>query len=135
MLDLARAYIVLLHHLEQSSVAKTLENPYYFAETTGDNEPTWKGVAYVIGEALHKAGKVKSPEPRTMPKELYGDVFADFTGAVIGLNSRSRANRLRALGWEPQEKSWKQSYLEDELPRILEEDSSSFAGYQGTVAS
>lgn len=43
--------------------------------------------------------------------------------------------RLRELGWEPREKDWKRSYFEDELPEILKEDTGSFAGYKGTVAS
>lgn len=57
------------------------------------------------------------------------------TPPVIGLNSRSRAIRLRELGWEPSEKDWKRSYFEDELPEILKEDIGSFSGYKGTVAS
>ena len=135
VLDLARAYVVLLHHLEQTPAAKSLENPYYFCETTGDNEPSWYDVAKVIGEGLHKAGKIKSPEPQELTKDKWDDVFAEYTGAVIALNSRSRANRLRALGWKPIEKDWRSSYLEDELPEILKEETGSFAGYKGTVAS
>lgn len=135
VMDLARAYIVLLHHLEKVSPKATLENPYYFCEATGENEPSWYEVAKAIGEGLHKAGKIESPEPRELTKDLWGDVFADFTGAVIGLNSRSRALRLRELGWKPTEKDWKSSYLEDELPEILKEDQDNFSGYKGTVAS
>ncbi|EME43616.1 hypothetical protein DOTSEDRAFT_72852 [Dothistroma septosporum NZE10] len=133
--DLARAYIVLLHHLETSTPAKVLENPYYFCETTGDKEPSWREVAELIGEQLHKAGKISDPKPRELKEELWGDVFGEFTGAVIGLNSRSRAVRLRELGWEPKEKDWRASYVEDELPEILKEETGSFAGYNGTVAS
>lgn len=135
VLDLARAYVVLLHHMEKSSPSKLLENPYYFCECTGDKEPSWRDVAEAIGEGLHKAGKIKSPEPKTLPEDLYGDVFAEYTGAVIGLNSRSRAVRLRELGWEPREKDWRSSYLEDELPEILKEEVGGFSGYKGTVAS
>lgn len=135
VMDLARAYIVLLHHMEKSSPASLLENPYYFCEGSGDNEASWKEVGRVIGEGLHKAGKVQNPAPETLPEDLYGDVFGPFTGAVIGLNSRSRAIRLRELGWQPREKDWKRSYFEDELPEILKEDTGSFAGYKGTVAS
>ncbi|KAI5365007.1 Putative NAD-dependent epimerase/dehydratase, NAD(P)-binding domain superfamily [Septoria linicola] len=135
VLDLARAYVVLLHHLEQTPAANTLQNPYYFCETTGDNEPSWYDVARAIGEGLHSAGKIKDPEPRELTKDKWSDAFAEYTGAVIGLNSRSRANRLRALGWKPTEKDWRSSYLEDELPEILKEETGGFAGYKGTVAS
>jgi nucleoside-diphosphate-sugar epimerase len=135
VLDLARAYVVLLHHMEQSSPEMLLDNPYYFCEGTGNDEPSWYDVAKTIGEGLHNAGKIESAEPRELEQHLWGDVFGDFTGAVIGLNSRSRANRLRKLGWQPREKDWQQSFLEDELPEILKEDAGGFAGYKGTVAS
>lgn len=121
--------------MTRTSPSQLLENPYFFCESTGDKEPSWKDVAALIGESLHKAGKIEYPEPRTLPESLYGDVFGEFTGAVIGLNSRSRANRLRALGWEAREKDWRKSYVEDELPEILKEELGGFSGYKGTVAS
>ncbi|CAK4034085.1 related to Weak similarity to CDP-3,6-dideoxy-D-glycero-L-glycero-4-hexulose-5-epimerase [Lecanosticta acicola] len=135
VMDLARAYILLLHHMEDSPPATLLENPYYFCECTGDDEVSWREVAETIGEHLHKAGRIRDPKPRELVRELWGDVFGDFTGAVIGLNSRSRAVRLRELGWKPREKDWKRSYVEDELPEILKEDVGGFRGYTGTVAS
>lgn len=135
VLDLARAYIVLLHHLEKSTAAQSLENPYFFCETTGDKEPSWREVAELIGEQLHKAGKIDDPEPRELPDKLSDDLFGRFTGATVGLNSRSRAVRLRELGWQPREKDWRRSYIEDELPELLKEETGKFSGYQGTVAS
>lgn len=141
-----------------------MTNPYYFCES-GD-EASWKEVADAIGEGLHKAGKINDSTPKTLPEDLYGDVFGEckhcpaflhgrnpprscipsfivwltaisfiVTAPVIGLNSRSRAIRLRELGWQPKEKDWKASYFEDELPEILKEETGSFAGYKGTVAS
>ncbi|KAI1448928.1 NAD(P)-binding protein [Annulohypoxylon stygium] len=139
VLDLARAYVVLLHHLEStpSSSPDILENPYYFTEGTGDNEPSWKDVAALIGAELHKAGHLSDPAPRTIPTENYDDLFGSYTAAVVGLNSRSRAVRLRELGWEPKEKTWAESYVQDELPFILNEESDrrAFSGYKGIVAS
>ena len=114
---------------------KSLSNPYYFCETTGDNEPSWRQVAEAVGEGLHKAGKLEDPTPKELPEDMYDDMFGLYTGAVVGLNSRSRANRMRALGWEPTEKDWRSSYLEDELPEILKEETGKFSGYKGTVAS
>lgn len=124
-----------MHHMEDSPAVSLLENPYYFCESTGDNEPSWHDIATVIGSGLHQAGKIKDLEPRTVPKELYEDLFGDFTSAVVGLNSRSRAVRLRELGWEPIEKDWRKSYIDDELPEILKEEGKEFNGYAGTVAS
>ncbi|EMC94250.1 hypothetical protein BAUCODRAFT_75287 [Baudoinia panamericana UAMH 10762] len=135
VMDLARAYITLLHHIEQSTAQETMTNPYYFCECTGDNEPSWYDVASLVGESLHKAGRIQDPKPREVPKELYGDLFGEFTEPVVGLNSRSRALRLRELGWEPREKDWKSSYVEDELPELLREETGSFSGYAGAVAS
>ena len=133
VLDLARAYVVLLHHLESASPLATLENPYYFCECTGNNEPSWKEVAAHIGASLYKAGKINDPEPRGIGKDLYGDLFGDNTSAVLGLNSRSRAKRLRELGWEPRAKDWRESYVEDELPQILKEEAGEFSGYKATA--
>ncbi|KAE9375369.1 NAD(P)-binding protein [Stipitochalara longipes BDJ] len=136
VLDLARGYVVLLQAMENANYRdELLANPYFFCETTGDNEPSWKDVADLIGEGLSKAGKIKDGNPRKMPEELYKDGFGEYTGAVIGLNSRSRANRLRALGWKPIEKDWRSSFLEDELPQILKDDHSKFDGYLGVAAS
>lgn len=101
VLDPARGYITLLHLLESLSFdSPELDNPYYFCETTGDNEPSWKDIAELIGSSLHKAGELSDPTPRTVPQETYGDIFGDFTDAVAGVNSRSRAVRLRELGWK-----------------------------------
>ena len=124
VLDLARAYGTILHHLElQEFGSPDLENPYWFSENTGDEEVSWWEIAEAIGQGLHAAGLVDAPTPRTMPPETYGDAFGDNTALGLGLNCRSRAVRLRALGWKPVEKSWKESFLEDELPVLLKERS------------
>ena len=138
MLDLARAYITVLHYLESKPFGSVdLDNPYWFTETTGDDETSWRDVASLIGESLHKAGLISDPNPRTLPPDTYGDIFGDFTEGVVGTNSRSRAVRLRELGWKPVEKDWKESFVQDELPVILSErkDWKTFSGYAGPVAS
>lgn len=124
VLDLARAYITVLHHLESQAFGSAdLDNPYWFTENTGDEEVSWREVAEAIGQGLHAAGLIDSPTPRTIPPETYGDLFGDISAIGLGLNSRSRAVRLRELGWKPVEKSWKESFLEDELPVLLKERS------------
>ncbi|KAI0018626.1 hypothetical protein F4780DRAFT_506166 [Xylariomycetidae sp. FL0641] len=145
--DLARGYAVLLHRLESAALAPDADdpevrdgggNPYYFCEATGDAEPSWREVAAVVGAALHRAGRLAAdPQPRPLPPDTYPDLFGAFTPAVLGLNSRSRAVRLRALGWAPEHKDWQTSFVEDELPLILAEggDPRAFCGYQGAVAS
>ena len=135
VLDLARGYVTLLHALETSPPSSPfLQNPYFFCETTGDDEPSWKEIAGCVGEGLKAAGKIDDERPREMSDLLYGDAFGDATGATIGLNSRCRAVRLRELGWVPREKDWRRSFLEDELPEILKEEEGRFEGYKGTTA-
>lgn len=61
--------------MEKSGPSSLLQNPYYFCES--GSEASWKEVADAIGEGLHKAGKIGDPTPKTLPENLYGDVFAD----------------------------------------------------------
>lgn len=131
--DLARGYLTLLHWLEQTDAQKVLENPYFFCEN--GHEFAWGDAAKVIGKALYEAGKVKAPEPVTIPPEEYKDLFGDWTPWAIGSNSRNRARRLRALGWEAKEKTLFESLAQDEVPIILQEKGlESFQGYGGTTA-
>ena len=131
VMDLARAYIVLLHWMEKADPKELLANPYFFCEN--GYEASWKEVATEIGEGLHDAGKLKNPIPRECPADLYDDLFGAYSSAVVGLNSRSRAVRLRELGWKPCEKGVWESYRDDELPEILKEDPTGFQGYTGTA--
>ncbi|KIW78917.1 hypothetical protein Z517_08756 [Fonsecaea pedrosoi CBS 271.37] len=133
VVDLARAYITILHWLEQTDASKVLENPYFFCEN--GREFAFKDAVATIGKALHAAGRIKSPEPKTIPESDYDDLFGKYTAWVVGSNSRSRANRLRALGWEPKEKDLMASLVEDELPILLKEDTGNFRGYSGVAAS
>lgn len=135
VLDLARAYRMLLHHLEYTpaaALAADPAHPYWFCEATGDAEPSWRDVAATVGACLHQAGRIADPAPRTVDPALYGDLFGAQTPAAVGLNSRSRSDRLHALGWRPVEKSWMESFVQDELPEILKEgDFKDYHGYQG----
>ncbi|KAL2431621.1 hypothetical protein ABEF95_012362 [Exophiala dermatitidis] len=131
--DLARGFITLLHWLEQTDAQKVLENPYFFCENGHDF--SWGEASAVIGKELYKAGKVSSPEPKTIPESDYKELFGDWTPWAIGSNSRSRAKRLRALGWQPKEKTLFESLAQDEVPLILQEKGlENFAGYGGVTA-
>jgi nucleoside-diphosphate-sugar epimerase len=130
--DLAKGYMHILHYMESSSGEEVLKNPYFFIEN-GD-EHSWERMATEIGTALHNAGRIKDPKPRQIPKELFGDLFQEWSVPVIGQNARNRANRLRALGWKPQAKSTFDSFVEDELPILLAEKGE-WKGYGAAVAS
>ncbi|OCK76829.1 NAD(P)-binding protein [Lepidopterella palustris CBS 459.81] len=117
--DLARAYIFVLHYMECTSPQELLVNPYFFCEN--GKEFSWQEVAEQVGKALHAKGLIKDPRPVSFPEAEWDDLYGDITGAVIGLNSRSRAVRLRQLGWTPREKGMWESFEQDELPAILAE--------------
>jgi nucleoside-diphosphate-sugar epimerase len=117
--DLARAYLVLLRYMQRDASPEDLvANPYIFCDN--GKEFSWKEVAEEIGKILHSKGLIASPEPRTFDEERdYGELFGEDTSKMIGLNSRSRAVRLRELGWEAREKGIWESFREDELPEIV----------------
>ena len=123
VLDLARAYVAILHFMESEDASSDkLSNPYWFCEATGDSEPSWNGIATHIAESLRAAGREVKQQPHQLDdKTLWSDLFGEVTPSIIGLNSRSRAVRLRELGWEPREKDWKKSWTEDELPNVLKQ--------------
>jgi nucleoside-diphosphate-sugar epimerase len=131
--DLVRGYMIILHWMEKASASEVLENPYFF--TDSGEEMTWGDGAREIGKALYAAGRIKDPEPRNPPKELYGDLFGPFSPTTVGANSRSRGERLREMGWKPREKSVFASLREDEIPIILEEWTGEFHGYEGVASS
>ncbi|KAL2405751.1 hypothetical protein ABEF95_012165 [Exophiala dermatitidis] len=114
--DLVRGYVAIMHYLEKDD--QDDDNPYWLCEN--GKEFSWKEAAEVIGKALYDRGKIRDPNPRQPPKELYSELVGDKTESYMGLNCRARAVRLRKqLGWEAQEKGIWESYLEDELPVIL----------------
>ena len=130
--DLARGYLTILHFMESPSGEKVLENPYFFIEN--GHEHSWEECAAEVGKALKLAGKIEDPVPKEIPSDLFRDLFQEWTIPVVGRNARNRANRLRALGWEPQEKSTFDSLVSDEIPILLAEKTD-FQGYGKAVAS
>jgi nucleoside-diphosphate-sugar epimerase len=117
VLDLARGYVTLLNHLLASD--KPLKNPFWFCEN--GTEFSWREAAQCIGKALHEKGLLEDAEPRQIGPQYYGELFGEWTDACLGMDSRSRAVRLRKLGWESREKGVWESFLEDELPVLLGE--------------
>lgn len=130
--DLARGYITLLHWLETANVDEVLATPYIFCEN--GHEIAWREPVVAIGKALHAAGRIQSPETKEIPEADYGDLFDKGTAWVVASNSRSRARKLRELGWEPKEKGVLESLVEDEIPIILQE-TGEFNGYKKPVVS
>jgi nucleoside-diphosphate-sugar epimerase len=130
--DLAKGYMVLLHWMEKSNSEDVLKNPYFFCEN--GTEISWGEAANEIGEALHASGNIADPTARSVPPELYDDLFGKYTAWVIGSNSRTRGVRLRELGWSPIEKGTLETLTVDEIPLLLKENGD-FHGYTGVAAS
>ncbi|KAJ4351436.1 uncharacterized protein N0V89_006778 [Didymosphaeria variabile] len=134
VLDLARAYVVLLHYMEKAPPSAFLGNPYFFCEN--GKEFSWREVAEQVGKSLKEKGLLEDAQPKEFSEKDWDELFGEFTGAVIGLNSRSRAVRLRELGWEAKEKGIWESWVEDELPELLREEGiGKTSRYAGAVAS
>jgi nucleoside-diphosphate-sugar epimerase len=116
--DLGRAYITLLAHIQNSTAATFLENPYFFADN--GSEIAMREGAEHISQFLYKIGKIQSPNTQSFTESDYNDVFGPMTPVGLGCNSRSRGVRLRDLGWEPKEKDIWTSWEEEELQSVVE---------------
>jgi len=95
--DLADLYNLLLDAVLSSSADLGHgREGYYFG---ANQEHTLYQLGEAISEALHKLNKGKGGPPTTFTKE---EIDKYFNGSnYLGSNSRCRANRSRALGWEP----------------------------------
>lgn len=130
--DLARAYLLVLQWAETSPEAATTSNPYFFCEN--GEEISWGEIAEMIGEQLHALGKVDSAQAKEVPREQWNDLFGAYSSVVIGANSRSRAHRVRDLGWTAKEQEIRKAFQTEELPLLLEEKGE-FNGYGRAAAS
>lgn len=115
--DLGRAYMTMLEYIENSAPATFLENPYFFAEN--GSEVSMREIAENIDQILYEIGRIKSPKVQSFAESDYEDVMGPMTPVGLGSNSRSRAIRLRGLGWEPKEKDIWTSLKEDDVPSIV----------------
>ena len=68
------------------------------------------------------------------PETNYNDIFGEYSTVVCSANSRSRAQRVREMGWQPREKIIRDAFISEELPLLLEEKGV-FHGYSKAVAS
>jgi nucleoside-diphosphate-sugar epimerase len=116
--DLGHAYTTLLAYIKNSDPDIFQRNPYFFAEN-GSEISMGEGSKH-IARVLYDMGKIQSPQAQTFSEAHYQDVFGPLTPVGLGCNSRSRAIRLRELGWEPRESTdiWT-SWKEDEVPSIV----------------
>lgn len=132
--DLSYGYMVLLHWLQRIEANDfSLEPPYFFCES--GEEISWGELAGMVGKGLKKAGVIDDASPREIPEKDYEDLFGKYSAVVIGANSRSRAERLRELGWRPNQRPVREAFEMEELPLLLKEDLSDYHGYAAPAAS
>ncbi|KAK2609184.1 hypothetical protein QQS21_002266 [Conoideocrella luteorostrata] len=117
VLDLAKAYLQVLHWLEKAPDSDSnLHNPYFFCES---GETTWGDIASMIGKGLHRAGRIDSSATKLIGEADYKDLFGPHTLDAVGCNSRNRADRLRAMGWKPEQLGVEEAFDKEDLPVIL----------------
>ncbi|KAJ3335548.1 hypothetical protein HDU93_005071 [Gonapodya sp. JEL0774] len=99
--DLSNLYSLIVDHAlahPDPSTPHQFQN-YYFSET---GEYSWKEAADAIGKELVLRGKVKSGESTSFENEkVVGELLGPYGMVVWGSNSRTVADRARALGWKP----------------------------------
>ncbi|KID67021.1 NAD dependent epimerase/dehydratase family protein, partial [Metarhizium hybridum] len=117
--DLAKAYVQVLHWIEGAADSNPeLQNPYFFCES---GEVTWAEVGAIIGNGLYKASRITTPDTRSIPESEYVDLFGQFTPDVVGCSCRNRADRLRSMGWKPEQLGIGEAFEKEDLPALLAE--------------
>ena len=93
-------YITVFDHITNNpdTTAHGWES-FYFGES---GEHSWYQISRAIGEAMVALGISADPEPTTFSTEELIQYFgSEKEGFYSGSNARCRANRGRALGWNP----------------------------------
>jgi nucleoside-diphosphate-sugar epimerase len=117
VVDLARAFKTLLVHAEEAPPGAFVENPYFFAE--GGSEHSMLEVAEHLAQVLRDSGRIPEAKVQSWSESDYADLLGPMTPVALGCNARSRAIRLRELGWEPKEKDMWASWKEGEISRMV----------------
>jgi len=117
VLDLAEGYAIILENLRKSGEPKAQSHGDVYVFASSDDEFAFQQVSERIGSLLHKRDVVSSPEPKSIPYDQqveYGLTMQkkDWDGSKdyqsVGGNARTRAIKLRKLGWKPKRTSVEQ---------------------------
>ncbi|KAJ5107200.1 hypothetical protein N7456_003875 [Penicillium angulare] len=98
--DIAKAFVLLTEEALKPNGGAATWGPegYYFVES---GEFTWKTISEKVTELAHKQGKLATAEVEELTVED-AVKFHPWAPVLWGGNCRSRASRLRALGWKPE---------------------------------
>ena len=125
--DLAEAYDVLTEEaLKLNGVRSSWgKEGYYFVESA---EHRWKDIVAGLAKIAHQKGAIKSAGVEKLSVE---DAIAVHPWAPLlwGGNCRSRADRIRALGWSPSARK-----IEEYLPEMVDFEIKSL-GTQSSVTT
>jgi nucleoside-diphosphate-sugar epimerase len=114
--DLARAYSTILDYVDRAGPMEVVGNPWFFVEN--GVEVSAREWAENLARILHQMGRLDKAEVRAWVEEDYMEVVGPMTPRGFGSNSRSRAVRLRQLGWEAKEQDIWSSWQRDEVPFV-----------------
>jgi len=95
--EVADLYIVLFDAIQSGTPVGHGAEGYYFGE---NGEYLLYDIGQAIGVALKELGKAKTEEVSTFTTEDLDEYFGGY-GFLFGANSRCRAERSRAIGWQP----------------------------------
>ena len=116
--DLAELYeLVLLDCLEKKGADLPFGKKGIMY--SGTRRHTWRELAEGVAEAAHKAGKIQSPEVKSVNLEEAIALFphGDALRVELGLssNSRTEASVAKELGWKPArgEEAWRMGFTEE----------------------
>ena len=116
--DLAELYeIVLLDILEKNGADIPFGKKGIIFSST--RRHTWREMAQGVADAAYKAGKIESPELKSVTLDEGAELFphGNKQRVELGLssNSRTQANVGRKLGWKPSrgEEDWKRGFADE----------------------
>ena len=117
--DLAELYeVILLNMIEKNGA--DLPSGKKGIMFSGNGRHSWLELAEGIAQAAHKAGKIQSPEVKSVSLDEGAKLFSFFDNPAIvelGLssNSRTQSNVGRKLGWEPTRggEAWERGFTEE----------------------
>jgi nucleoside-diphosphate-sugar epimerase len=97
--DLAKAFVLLVEEaLKPNGGSATWgQEGYYFVES-GDF--AWKDISYKIAEILNEKKQLETPDVDQLSVDEASKLHP-WAPVLWGGNCRSRASRLRSLGWKP----------------------------------
>lgn len=97
--DVANAFVLVVEEAlkPNGGIATWGPEGYYFVEA---GEFAWKDVASQLAKILHASGKISSSHVDQLSAEDASKLFS-WAPVLWGGNCRSRASRIRELGWKP----------------------------------